>query len=74
MSVPLIYKGFKVEHGYGVDFLIDDIVVEIKSVAGLERIHEAQILTYMKLGHWKLGLLINFNVSVLVTGIRRLIL
>jgi GxxExxY protein len=49
-------------------------VVEIKAVAAIEPIHEAQLLTYMRLGHWKLGLLINFNVPVLKKGIRRMIL
>jgi GxxExxY protein len=48
--------------------------VEIKSVSGIDPIHEAQVLTYMKLGQWNLGLLINFNVPVLTRGIRRLIL
>jgi GxxExxY protein len=50
------------------------VVVEIKAVESLEPIHEAQLLTYMKLGGWKLGLLINFNVPVLKDGIRRRIL
>ncbi|MDP3771648.1 MAG: GxxExxY protein, partial [bacterium] len=50
------------------------VVVEIKSVSSIEPIHEAQLLTYLKLGGWKLGLLINFNVPVLKDGIRRRIL
>lgn len=50
------------------------VVVEVKAVAALEPIHEAQLLTYMKLGCWRLGLLINFNVPVLRNGIRRMIL
>ena len=49
---------------YRIDLLVDDVVVEIKSVAAIEPIHEAQLLTYMKLGAWRLGLLINFNVAV----------
>ena len=57
---------------YRIDLLVDSaVVVVIKSVAVIEPIHEAQLLTYMKLGGWPLGLLINFNVPVLRTGIRR---
>ena len=74
VPLPLIYKGVKVDCSYRVDFLIDDVVVEIKSVAAIDRIHEAQVLTYMKLGHWKVGLLINFNVMVLTNGLKRLVL
>ncbi|HYS52704.1 MAG TPA: GxxExxY protein [Thermoanaerobaculia bacterium] len=67
-------KGVKVDCSYRIDFVVDDVVLEIKSVAAIEPIHEAQVLTYMKLGQWKLGLLINFNVALLASGIRRLIL
>ena len=74
LSLPVTYKGVKVDCCYRVGFLIDDVVVEIKSVSGIEPIHEAQLLTYMKIGQWKLGLLLNFNVAVLARGIRRLIL
>ena len=62
LSLPVIYKGVKVDCCYRLDFLIEDVVVELKSVSAIDPIHEAQLLTYMKLGHWKLGLLINFNV------------
>ena len=75
VAVPVIYKGEQVDCAYRLDFLIEDVATEIKSVAALERIHEAQILTYMKLGGWSLGLLINFNVPVLARGgVRRFIL
>ena len=74
VPLPVMYKGKQVECAYRLDFLIDDVVLEIKSIAGIDPVHVAQVLTYMKLGQWKLGLLINFNVSVLVRGIRRLIL
>ena len=74
ISLPVIYKGTRVDCSYRIDLLVDDVVVEIKSVAAIEPIHEAQLLTYMKLGAWRLGLLINFNVAVLKHGIRRLIL
>jgi GxxExxY protein len=74
LSLPVTYKGLKLDCSYRLDFLVDDVVVEIKSVAAIDPIHEAQLLTYMKLGNWKLGLLINFNVALLTRGIRRLIL
>ena len=69
-----MYKGVKVDCCYRVDFVVDEVVVEIKSVSAIESIHEAQLLTYMKLGQWKLGLLINFNVALHARGIRRMIL
>jgi GxxExxY protein len=74
LSLPVMYKGVKVDCCYRVDFVVDEVVVEIKSVSAIESIHEAQLLTYMKLGQWRLGLLINFNVALLARGIRRMIL
>jgi len=74
LSLPVMYKGVKVDCCYRVDFVVDEVVVEIKSVSAIESIHEAQLLTYMKPGQWKLGLLINFNVALLARGIRRMIL
>ena len=74
LPLPVIYKGVKVDCAYRLDFLVEDVVLEIKSVAALDPIHVAQVMTYMKLGHWKVGLLINFNVTVLTRGIRRLVL
>lgn len=72
---PVEYKGVKLDCGYRLDLLLADaVVVEIKAVEAIEPIHEAQLLTYLKLGGWKLGLLINFNVPVLKEGIRRRIL
>src|SRR5262245_16127422 len=69
------YKGTRLDCGYRVDLLVaSNVVVEIKSVSSIEPVHEAQLLTYLKLGGWKLGLLINFNVPVLKDGIRRRIL
>jgi len=69
------YKGVKLECGYRLDLLVaDTIVLEVKSVDAIIPIHEAQLLTYMKLGGWKVGLLINFNVPVLKQGVRRLVL
>ena len=73
--LPLEYKGLRVKCGYRVDFLVaDSIVVEIKSVEAIAPVHQAQLLTYMRIGGWKVGLLINFNVLVLKNGIRRKVL
>jgi GxxExxY protein len=59
--LPVTYKGLSLECGYRIDVLVEDkVVLEIKSVEGLLPIHEAQMLTYMRLGGWKAGLLINF--------------
>src|SRR5437764_636005 len=75
IALPVEYKGVRVDCSYRVDLVVaSSVVVEIKSVSALEPIHLAQLLTYMKLGPWPLGLLINFNVPVLRAGIRRMIL
>ncbi len=72
--LPLEYKGVKLECGYRIDLLVAGLViVEIESVEALAPIHEAQLLTYLKLTGVKVGLLINFNVVVLKEGIRRLV-
>jgi GxxExxY protein len=72
-SMPLIYEEVKLECGYRIDILVErKVVIEIKSVDSLNEVHFAQTLTYMKLGAYKLGLLINFNVSFLKDGIRRI--
>lgn len=73
--LPVTYKGERIDCGYRLDLLVDNrIVVELKSVETLEPIHEAQLLTYLRLGGWKIGLLINFNVTVLKHGIKRRVL
>jgi GxxExxY protein len=73
--VPLQYKGIRLECGYRVDLLVGDlVVVELKAIEALLPVHEAQLLTYLRLGGWKAGLLINFNVPVLKDGIRRRVL
>lgn len=73
--LPLEYKGIRLGCSYRLDLLVNDaVVVEIKSVEALTSIHDAQLLTYLKLGGWKVGLLINFNVEVLKTGIHRKVL
>jgi GxxExxY protein len=74
-SLPIEYKGLRLDCGYRLDLLVSGVVVvELKAVEALLPIHEAQLLTYMRLGGWKVGLLINFNVPVLKRGIRRLVL
>jgi GxxExxY protein len=72
---PLEYKGFKLEHGYKPDIVVaNSVVVECKTVTELAPVHDAQLLTYLKLGGWTVGLLINFNVAVLKHGIHRRVL
>ena len=72
--MPLIFEEIKLEVGYRIDILVDNkLVIEIKSVEGLTDVHMAQALTYIKLGHYKLGLLMNFNVIKLKDGIKRII-
>ena len=73
--LPVEYKGIQLECGYRFDLLVENaVVVEIKAVSAIEPIHEAQLLTYLRIGGWKVGLLINFNGPVLKSGIRRRIL
>jgi len=72
--MPLVFEEVKLECGYRIDLLVENkIVIEVKSVEALNDVHLAQTLTYMKLGNYKLGLLINFNVALLKHGIKRLI-
>jgi GxxExxY protein len=73
--VPVAYKGLTLDCGFRVDLLVDGlVVVELKAVDRLAGIHEAQLLTYLKLTGCKLGLLMNFNVTLLRDGIKRLVL
>jgi GxxExxY protein len=75
VPLPVAYKGVKLDCGYRLDFVVERaVVLELKSVDMLRAIHEAQLLTYLRLGGWRVGLLINFNVPVLRSGIRRLVL
>lgn len=72
--MPLFFEEVKLECGYRIDLLVENkLVIEIKSVEAINDVHLAQTLTYMKLGNYKLGLLINFNVALLKTGIKRVI-
>jgi GxxExxY protein len=69
---PIVYKEIKLEYGYRIDILVENsVVVELKVVEEFNPVHEAQILTYMKLSNKSLGLLINFNVTILRNGIKR---
>ncbi len=71
-AMPLIFEEVKLDCGYRIDLLVENkVVIEIKSVDALNDIHLAQTLTYLKLGDYKLGLLMNFNVVRLKDGIRR---
>jgi len=73
--VPVEYKGVKLDCGYRSDLVVDGtILVEIKAIDSLLPIHDAQLLSYLKLGGWKIGLLINFNVELLKHGLRRRVL
>lgn len=72
---PVKYKGHVIECGYRLDLLVNNmVVVELKSVEKLERIHEAQLLTYLKLSGLRLGFLMNFNCVRLVDGIKRMVM
>jgi GxxExxY protein len=73
-SLPVTYRGLQLDCGYRIDLLVGDkVIVETKAVERLDPIHEAQLLSYLKLSGCEVGLLINFNVKVLKHGIRRLV-
>ncbi|MDR3171899.1 MAG: GxxExxY protein [Treponema sp.] len=73
-ALPLVFEGVTLNCGYRIDLLVEDkIVIELKSVKKIEDIHLAQILTYMKLGKYTVGLIINFNVLSLKDGIKRVV-
>ena len=75
VPLPITYKSIRLDCGYRLDLLIEDqLILELKSVEGLLPIHEAQVLTYMRLSGVRTGLLLNFNSAVLKNGIRRLML
>ena len=72
LAVPLVYKGKYLDCSFRLDLIVEDLIlVELKSVIQILPVHEAQLLTYMKLMHKRVGLIINFNVSVLKNGIFR---
>jgi GxxExxY protein len=72
--MPLVFESVKLDVGYRIDLLVENkLVIEIKSVEALNDIHLAQTLTYLKLGNYKLGLLMNFNVIKFKNGIKRVV-
>jgi len=72
--MPIIYKDVKLDHGYRIDLLVNNkVVIEIKTVEQFTEVHTAQVLTYLKLGNYKLGILLNFYVTTLKDGIKRVI-
>jgi len=72
--MPIVYKEVKLDHGYRIDLLVENkIVIEIKTVELFNDVHTAQVLTYLRLGNYKLGLLLNFHTTILKNGIKRLI-
>ena len=74
LGLPILYDGICIDLGYRIDLLVDGlVVVEVKSVGKLAPIHNAQLLSYLKLGGYKVGLLLNFNVPQLKDGIRRIV-
>jgi GxxExxY protein len=75
VDLPLVYKGEEVGESLRLDIIVENrVVVELKAVKAIEPIHEAQLLTYMKITGNKVGLLVNFNVPVLKDGIKRMVL
>jgi GxxExxY protein len=75
VPLPVGYKGVLLDCGYRVDLLVEGrLLIELKSVEAILPIHEAQVLTYLRLGGWQVGLLINFNVRLLKDGIKRMVL
>ena len=74
VGLPIVFEDIRLDVGYRLDLLVNDlIVVEVKAVEALSRLHEAQVLTYLKLSGCRLGLLINFNVELFKQGLRRLV-
>ena len=72
--LAVVYKGITLDCGYKLDIVVDDkVILELKSVNKIESIHEAQLLTYLKIADLKLGILINFNVPILKDAIKRIV-
>jgi len=75
VPLPVVYKGLELECGYRMDLVVDEtVIIEVKSVDQLHPVHEAQLLTYLRISGKRVGLLINFNVEVLKNGIKRRVL
>jgi GxxExxY protein len=74
ISLPITYKSIELDHGYRIDLLVNNqVVIELKTVEELTDVHKAQVLTYLKLGDFPLGLLINFHSKILKNNIKRYI-
>ena len=74
VPLPVVYKGCALDCGYRLDFVVNrEVVLELKAIDKLLPIHEAQVLTYLRLGSWHVGLLINFNVPLLRDGLKRIV-
>jgi GxxExxY protein len=74
IALPVKYKALRLDSAYRIDLLIENcLVIELKAVEKIIPVHKAQLLTYLRLGNWPVGLLINFNVPVLKDGITRLV-
>jgi GxxExxY protein len=75
VALPIVYEGEKLDAGYRLDLIVDgSVIVEIKSIDALAPIHEAQVLTYLKLSGLRIGLLMNFNVVLFKHGLKRFVL
>ncbi len=75
LPLPVVYEGRRLDAGYRLDLLIEDcVIVEVKAVEALSRLHEAQIMTYLRLSQLRLGYLMNFNVPLFRQGVRRFVL
>ena len=75
VEVPVIYKGLKLDCGYRIDLIVEDtVVIELKAIEHILPVHEAQLITYLRLTGKRVGLLINFNVPLLSSGIVRRVL
>ena len=74
VALPIVYEGEKLDAGYRLDLVIDGaVIVEVKAIDALAPIHDAQVLTYLKLSGLRIGLLMNFNVALLKQGLRRFV-
>jgi len=75
VALPVVYKGIKLDCGYRLDLVVEDkVVLELKSVQQITPLHEAQLLTYLRLSGKKVGLLMNFNTVLIKDGIKRMVL
>lgn len=74
LKLPIVYDGMKLETGYRIDLLVEEkVIVELKTFERVLPVHEAQLLSYLKMSNLKLGLLINFNVTMLKNGLKRVV-